>query len=64
MLLGDRIKQKRLALNLSQETLAKATGMTQQSICDIESGRIQKPRSLVELARALDCSAEWLYDGK
>ncbi|KDN09339.1 helix-turn-helix domain-containing protein [Gilliamella apicola] len=37
--------------------------MKQQSISDLESGNIKKPRNIVEIAKALHCSVEWLYYG-
>lgn len=64
MSLGERVKSKRLSLNLSQQELAEKVGVSQQTICDIECGNIKKPRRLVEIARALKCSSGWLYDGK
>ncbi|MWP47467.1 MULTISPECIES: helix-turn-helix domain-containing protein [unclassified Gilliamella] len=63
MSIGERIKQKRIELNLSQSFLANLVGMKQQSISDLESGNIKKPRNIVEIAKALSCSVEWLYYG-
>lgn len=42
MTIGKKIKQKRLELNMSQAMLAKASGLTQQSISEIELGIIKK----------------------
>lgn len=64
MTIGDRVKQKRIEKNISQSLLADLVGMKQQSISDIESGNIEKPRNIVEIAKALNCSVEWLYYGK
>lgn len=63
MSIGVRIKQKRIELNLSQSFLANLVGMKQQSISDLESGNIKKPRNIVEIAKALSYSVEWLYYG-
>lgn len=62
MTIGKKIKQKRLELNMSQSMLAKASGLKQQSISEIELGIIKKTRNIIELAKALKCSAESLYD--
>lgn len=64
MTIGSRVKQKRTELNISQSELAKMIGIKQQSVSDLESGLIEKPRNIVDIARALDCSIEWLYYGK
>ncbi|WP_085248086.1 helix-turn-helix domain-containing protein [Gilliamella mensalis] len=63
MTIGERVKQKRIEQNISQSFLANLVGMKQQSISDLESGNIEKPRSIVEIAKALNCSVEWLYYG-
>ncbi len=39
-LLGDAIRQKRKAAGFNQEQVAEATGLTQQSISEIERGNI------------------------
>jgi len=59
---GDRIRERRLALKLSQPQLAKkAGGITYQAIQQLEAGGGTK--HLVAIARALGVSAEWLQDG-
>jgi transcriptional regulator with XRE-family HTH domain len=40
--------------------LAKASGMSQQGILNIEKGIVARPRQLPELALALETSTEWL----
>ena len=57
MTVGERIRQKRIELNLSQDELAKKTGYkSRSSIQKIECAR-NLPLSKVEvMARALDCS--------
>lgn len=59
---GDRVRERRLALKLSQPQLAKkAGGITYQAIQQLEAGGGTK--HLVAIARALGVSAEWLQDG-
>lgn len=57
MTVGERIRQKRIELNMSQDELAKKTGYkSRSSIQKIECAR-NLPLSKVEvMARALDCS--------
>ena len=59
---SDRVRERRLALKLSQPQLAKkAGGITYQAIQQLEAGGGTK--HLVAIARALGVSAEWLQDG-
>ncbi|GEM77513.1 LexA family protein [Vibrio sagamiensis] len=60
MSFADRVKQRRKELNLSQAELAERVGVAQQSIHKIEDGRTLKPRNILQLANALQCSALWL----
>lgn len=63
MSIGERVKQKRLELGFSQEELAVKSGTTQQSIVNVETGKTKSPRNLLDLARALNVSPEYLKDG-
>ena len=62
--ISQRLKQKRMELNLTQAQLAEKAGMKQQSIQQIEAGATQRPRFLFELAAALQCDPLWLQYGK
>lgn len=64
MSIADRVKEKRMALGLTQSELANLVGITQQSLQKIEDGRTQNPRKLINLARSLQCDPEWLQFGK
>ena len=57
---GRRVQQRREALEMSQPDLAKAVGMRQQGINNIEHGVVARPRLLRELARALSTTEQWL----
>jgi phage repressor protein C with HTH and peptisase S24 domain len=60
--IGDRVRERRLALKMSQPQLAKRAGaISYQTIQQLEAGGGTK--HLVAIARALGVSAEWLQDG-
>lgn len=61
--LKDRVLQRRKTLGLTQKQLAKLAGVKQQSIQQLEDGLVKRPRYLLELAKALQCNAEWLSAG-
>lgn len=63
MAIGFRVKQRRLELGLTQAELADRAGISQQSVEAIEKGRTRKPRSIIELAKALQCDPVWLVVG-
>lgn len=63
MTLGDRIKQTRERIGMSQAALAEAAGMRQQSLSALESGKTLSTTKLVSLAEALKVSASWLARG-
>lgn len=62
--IGSRIKAKRKEAGISQAELAKRVGLTQSAIAMLESGRRQKTRELVEIARVLGVSPTYLSNGK
>ena len=64
MNIAERLKKTRLELGLTQQALASKAGITQQAINSIENGHVDKSKYIVEIAKALGCSAEWLNDGK
>lgn len=58
--LGARVRALRDGLNMTQKQLAKAAGMSQQNIVNIEKGAVERPRRLKELAIALETTQEAL----
>ncbi|MBS7782419.1 MULTISPECIES: XRE family transcriptional regulator [Providencia] len=64
MSISERVKNKRMILGLTQSELADTVGTTQQSIEQLESGKTKRPRFLPELAKALNCTVEWLITGQ
>lgn len=59
---GDRVKQRRLELGLSQHALGVAAGVREQTIGRIERDCPTSVSTLVAVARALECSAGELLD--
>lgn len=63
--LGNRIYERRKELNMTQENLAEAVGLSIQSISCIELGKkAVRPENLVNICRALDVSADYLLFGE
>jgi transcriptional regulator with XRE-family HTH domain len=64
MHMGDRIKQRRVALRMSQTELAARSGIRRATISELESGKqigmtVDTAR---RLARVLGCSIDYLAD--
>ena len=57
---ADRVRTTRVELGMSQAELAKASGISQSTIAQIESGRNKGTTKLVDLARALKVNPSWL----
>lgn len=64
MNLGDRLKQARKHAKLSQAALADKTGVTQQTISNIEQGIQDKSTDIVQFAIACGVRPEWLAIGQ
>lgn len=62
--LAARAKWARLQRKLSQPALAKAAGVSQGTIGNIESGERKQPRKLLAIARALYANPDWLETGR
>lgn len=62
---GARVKSLRKARGLTQGELARAIGIKQPSLSELEQGESKEPSAatLLAVARALQVSAEWLYTG-
>ena len=56
-IMGFKVKEIRLAKNISQEELSKASGVSRQTISDLESGEVVNTTTstLAKLADALEC---------
>jgi len=62
--LGQRIKLRRKALDLSQVRLGEMAGLDQTVISKLERGDVQETARIAELAHALQCDALWLSTGR
>ncbi len=62
--LKDRLKIAREMRGLSQDDLAKKAKCSQSTIGNVESGARESLRNLIPVARALQVSPDWLYDGR
>jgi phage repressor protein C with HTH and peptisase S24 domain len=58
--IGARLRQARKEAKLTQEELARLAGLTQSAIAELESGRSQDTPRILELAKAVNKSPEWL----
>lgn len=59
---GKRVRDKRIALGMSQHTLAVAVGYTQSAIWRIETGNtLPSDHARVRIAAALGSTAEELW---
>jgi transcriptional regulator with XRE-family HTH domain len=66
MALGQKIRDLRALLDMKQKELAEASGISQSTLCRIESGSVRKidPNSLRRLAEALEVPAGYLVGEK
>jgi transcriptional regulator with XRE-family HTH domain len=64
MTLATRLTAAREAKGLSQSDLARLIGVKPQSIQAIEAGRVEKPRNIVAIAKAVDVDAGFLLTGE
>lgn len=63
--LGVRVRQLREERGWSQSELAqRLPNVRQQSIDQLEQGKVRRPRFLHELAQALGTTVNWLMSGK
>lgn len=59
----DRIKQRMQDLEINQDDLAQATGLTQPAIHKLLAGITKRTTRLPELISALKTTKDWLVDG-
>ena len=66
MKIGDRIKQRRTELGLSQTKLARLAGVSQALITKLETGKSKSGGTLkiLDFAKALQVNPEWLLSGE
>ncbi|MEQ8226683.1 MAG: S24 family peptidase [Rhodospirillales bacterium] len=61
--LGERTKERRQDLGLSQAKVAQVCGVSQPAVDQVERNVTKRPKWLPELAKALGVSSEWLLHG-
>lgn len=61
---GERVRAARVALKMSQIALAKKAGVSQTTVSDIERGRNENSKDIVQIAKALKRTPEYLLTGK
>ncbi len=61
--LAQRLKSARQNAGLTQNELGKTVGISQAAIQKIETGRALTSTKLIEIAKALNVSPEWLSTG-
>jgi transcriptional regulator with XRE-family HTH domain len=63
--LGDRVRGLRKSHGMTQAELARAAGITQPAVSDIERGdtSVVMADTLARLSQALQCDADWLLHG-
>ena len=64
MRIGERIKESRSKEGLTQKELSIKSGVSQQMISKLESGKSDKTNDIHYLALALNCDPTWLATGK
>lgn len=63
MTIGDRVKRARKHAGLNQRELAKAIGITQPSLSELERGESRSSAYLVQIASVCGVDASWLATG-
>ena len=62
--LGSRVKARREVLGISQEYLARAIGVSKNTVTRWEHGSAPAAERALVLAKALGVSIEWLVTGE
>lgn len=63
MSIGNRVRQARKSLGLTQKVLAAKVGMTQSSLSELETGESTGTTSVATIANVLGVNAYWLETG-
>lgn len=64
MSIGERIKNRRKELNITQVQIREATGISSGNMSGIESGKsLPSASALIELSKVLNCSIDWMLTG-
>ena len=64
-MIGQRIKNRRKELNITQTQIQEATGISSGNLSGIENGRyLPSTAALLDLSQILDCSIDWILRGE
>lgn len=62
--IGERIKNRRKELKITQIQIREATGISSGNMSGIESGKsLPSASALIELSKILNCSIDWMLTG-
>ena len=64
MTFAQRLKYARKNVGLTQSTVANTVGIKQPTYQALESGKVEKTSSLLQIAQALKVNAHWLATGE
>lgn len=63
--IGERIKNRRKKLGLTQPQIKELTGISSGTMSDIENGKtLPAAPSLIKLSQVLACSIDWILTGE
>lgn len=64
-MIGQRIRQRRKELHITQTEIQTACGISSGNLSGIETGRyLPSAITLIELAKILHCSVDWILTGE
>lgn len=62
--IGQRIKERRKELHITQTQIQEQTGITTGNLSCIENGKyLPSSTALLELSKILNCSVDWILTG-
>lgn len=61
---GKRIRTERLRRGWAQEELARKAGISRSTVADLEGGHSRATARLLNIAKALGVTPQWLETGK
>lgn len=63
-MIGQRIKERRKELHITQTQIQNQTSVTSGNLSCIENGKyLPSAVALIELSKVLDCSIDWILTG-
>ncbi len=62
--LADRVRQRMKTLDISQEKLGDACGVSQSQLSRLLKGKVERPSYIWELSKNLSKSVRWLLTGE